>query len=245
MPFVCGGFPGPGSTASVLPALESAGASIVEIGIPFSDPVADGPIIAAAMNHALSAGATPLSVFSEVASARASLNIGLVAMCSISIIHRMGGADGFCVKAAAGGFDGLIVPDITLEESVDVRTAAAARGLTCSLLVAPTSPPDRIAAIARACTGFVYLLARTGITGERQDTPDIGPLVRTIRAATDLPIACGFGISRAEHVRAITRDADAAIVGSALVRRMDDAHRAGNDPVAAAGSFTAELATGL
>lgn len=245
MPFICGGFPGPGATAAVLPALQSAGASIVEIGIPFSDPVADGPVIAAAMNHALNAGATPLSVFSEVAAARPALTIGLVAMCSISIVHRMGGADGFCTKAAAAGFDGLIVPDITLEESAEVRSAAAARGLTCSLLVAPTSPPDRIAAIARACTGFVYLLARTGITGERQDTPDIGPLVRAIRAATDLPIACGFGISRADHVRAMTRDADAAIVGSALVRRMDDARRAGKDPVAAAADFTTELASGV
>lgn len=244
MPFVCGGHPGPGATAAVLPALQEAGASIVEVGIPFSDPIADGPVIAAAMHEALKAGSTPLSVMDEVASVRARLTIGLVAMVSVSIVHRLGGPAGFSRQARAAGFDGLIVPDVPLEESAELRAAAAAEGLTLSLLVAPTTPPDRAAAITRACTGFVYMVARAGITGERAEAPDIGPRVAALREATPLPIACGFGISNAEHVRAVVAEADAAIVGSALVRRM--AAAGGVEGAAAeAGRFCRELAEGL
>lgn len=248
MPFICGGYPTLDSTTAVLPALERAGASIVEIGIPFSDPIADGPVIAAAMHTALASGATPLEVFSQVAAARPHTDLGLVAMCSVSIIYRLGaGGDPspFCRRAAEAGFDGLIVPDVPLEESEPIRKAAAAAGLTCSLLVAPTTPPERAAAIARASTGFVYLLARSGITGERADAPEIGPIVATLRRSTDLPIACGFGISRPDHVAAVTRHADAAIVGTALVRRMGEAAAAGRDSVAEAEAFTRELEAGL
>jgi tryptophan synthase alpha chain len=247
MPFVCGGHPAPGTTTAALPALERAGASIIEVGIPFSDPIADGPVIAAAMHAALQSGATPASVFAEVAAARPTTNLALVAMCSVSIIHRMGAGDPapFCRRAADSGFDGLIVPDVPLEESGPIRQAADDAGLTCSLLIAPTTPPDRAAAIAAASTGFVYLLARTGITGERSDAPDIGLAVAALRRETDLPIACGFGISRPEHVRAVVQYADAAIVGSALVRRMGEAAARGQDPVAEAAAFTADLATGL
>ena len=251
MPFICAGYPALSTTAPALAALQRAGASIVEVGIPFSDPIADGPVIAAAMHQALKLGATPLEVFDQVASVRASLEIGLVAMCSVSIVHKMGGREGpagFCKRAAAAGFDGVIVPDVPLEESGPIRDAAAASDLTCSLLVAPTSPPQRAAAIARACTGFVYLLARTGITGERSDAPDVSRMVGLIRAATELPIAAGFGISTPDHVRAVVHgpnSADAAIVGSALVRRMTDAAAKGQDPVAEAERFTRELCTGL
>ncbi len=247
MPFVCGGYPALSSTAAVLPALQRAGASIVEIGIPFSDPIADGPVIAAAMHDALRLGATPLEVFDQVASVREQVSIGLVAMCSVSIVQRMGGAAGFCKQAKAAGFDGVIVPDVPLEESGEIRSAAAEAGLTASLLVAPTSPRERVPAIARASTGFVYLLARTGITGEREEAPEVEGMVRMIREATDLPIACGFGISKAEHVRAVVRDggADAAIMGSALVRRMGDAAAGGKDPIEGAERFVRELAAGL
>jgi tryptophan synthase alpha chain len=245
MPFVCGGYPTLETTAAVLPALERAGASAVEIGIPFSDPIADGPVIAAAMHKALGGGSTPLEVFDQVASVRSQVSLGLVAMCSVSIVHRMGGPDGFCGKAAAAGFDGLIVPDVPLEESEGIRLAAARAGLTCSLLIAPTTPPDRAGAIAAASTGFIYVLARTGLTGERVEAPDVGGMVAMLRASTNLPIAVGFGISRADHVRAVVEHADAAIVGSALVRRMGQAAEGGVDPVGAAEAFTRELATGL
>lgn len=245
MPFVCGGHPEPGATARALPELEAAGASIVEVGIPFSDPIADGPVIAAAMHTALQRGSTPQTVFDEVASVRSGLKIGLVAMVSVSIVHRMGGPDGFVGKAKSAGFDGFIFPDAPLEESAVFAEAAARAGLTASLLISPTTSTRRMEAIAKACTGFVYLLARTGITGERQDAPEVAGMVSAIRQVTDLPIACGFGISTAEHVRAVTKHADAAIVGSALVRRMDAAASAGRDAVSEGGAFCRELAAGL
>lgn len=247
MPFVCAGYPSLGTTAAVLPALERAGASIVEIGIPFSDPIADGPVIAAAMHQALRNRVTPMEVFDQVAQVRAQVRIGLVAMCSISIVSRMGGPTGFCRQAAAAGFDGVIVPDVPLEEAGPVVNASAAAGLTASLLVAPTTSRERMGAIARASTGFAYLLARSGITGEQSEAPRIADPVGDLRRASDLPIACGFGISRPEHVRAVVWEggADAAIVGSALVRRMRDAAVAGKDAVVEAERFTRELAVGL
>ncbi len=244
MPFVCGGHPSPGSTAAVLPALERAGASIVEIGIPFSDPIADGPVIAAAMHDAIEAGVTPTSLFSEIESVRSRVELGLVAMVSVSIVFRLGGPDAFVSRAARAGFDGFIFPDAPLEESSELLAAAADAGCTASLLVAPTTGAKRVEKIVNACTGFVYLLARSGITGERADAPQVGPAVASIRQSTDLPIACGFGIATPEHVAAVTDPkggADAAIVGSALVRRMNEAA----DPIEEAEQFVRYLASGL
>ena len=123
MPFVCGGFPSPGVLPRLLPALQDAGASVVEIGFPFSDPIADGPVIAEAMHTAIAAGSTAATIFSEVESVRPSLSIGLVAMVSISLILRLGGPKAFATRAAAAGFDGLIVPDVPLEESAELRDA--------------------------------------------------------------------------------------------------------------------------
>jgi len=245
MPFVCGGFPRPGLTTEVLAALDAAGAAVIEVGIPFSDPIADGPVIAAAMHKALAAGATPASVFDEVRAARPRISAGLVAMVSVSIVHRMGGPGPFVARAVEAGFDGFIFPDAPLEESGGLLDAAKAAGVTASLLIAPTTPLARATEIAKASTGFVYLLARAGITGERQTVPDIGPRVVKLREITPLPIAVGFGISTAEHVRQITREADAAIVGSALVRRMSEAADSGRDPVMEASAFCRELIEGL
>jgi tryptophan synthase alpha chain len=257
MPFVCAGFPGPGVTAAVLPALERAGASIIEVGIPFSDPIADGSVIAAAMHEALAKGATPLSVFDEVAQARPSVQAGLVAMVSFSIVAKAGGGgtaapQRFAANARQAGFDGLIVPDCPLEESQALRDAASAEGLSFSLLIAPSTPPTRAEAICKACTGFVYLLARAGTTGDKGgdrvgggEPIQLEPRVTRLREMTDLPIAVGFGISTAEQVRAVVRHADAAIVGSALVRQMGDAARQGGDPVAAAEGFIRLLGEGL
>jgi tryptophan synthase alpha chain len=246
MPFICGGFPGPGATAQLLPALERAGARFVEVGIPFSDPVADGPVIAAAMHEALLNGATPQSVFAEVQSIRDQSRLAIIAMVSYSIVHRMGGPVAFCAKAKSTGFDGLIVPDIPFDESADLQVECKKHDLTLSLLIAPTTPVERAVAIAKACTGFVYLLARTGITGESGGMPEVAARVQRLKEHVSIPIAVGFGISTSEHVKAVvSQGADAAIVGSALVRRMRDALANRRDPIAEAEAFTRDLSRGL
>lgn len=243
-PFICAGRPGLDRLTELLQAIERAGASLVEIGIPFSDPIADGPVIAAAMHRALQAGVTPDHVFEAVAEARASTNLGLVAMVSVSIVSRLG-LEHFTRRAHASGFDGLILPDVPLDESEPLRAAADAAGLTLSLLVAPTTTPERTERIVRASSGFLYMLARTGITGERAENPNIAPQVARLRAISQLPIACGFGISTPAQVRSVVEHVDVAIVGSALVRRLEDAIERGEDAVAVAEEFVRSLSQGL
>lgn len=242
MPFICGSHPSPGMTARLLPALSAAGATVVEVGIPFSDPIADGPVIAAAMHEALRQGATPTSVLAEIAEARPRTSAGVVAMVSVSIVERAG-PDAFIASCAASGVDGLIIPDLPLEEAERVINLARDAGLTLSLLVAPTTPPKRAELIARACTGFVYVLARSGITGERTqlDADALRERIAALRRVTDLPLACGFGISDAAQVQAVLAHADAAIVGSALVRRLSEAARDGRDPASAGAEFVSSL----
>ncbi len=144
MPFIVGGFPRPGLLGDLLPKLESAGASIIEVGIPFSDPIADGQVISAAMHKALAAGSTARSVVREVAEARSGVRAGLVGMVSVSIVHRADGPQAFAEIAATRGFDGLIVPDMPLEESGKLIEACRERGVALPMLVAPTSPEDRV-----------------------------------------------------------------------------------------------------
>ena len=240
MPFITAGFPSLEATRKTLPAMEAGGAHIVELGIPFSDPIADGPVIAASMHEALMSGATPAKVFGLVRNVRGQLSIGLIAMVSFSIIKRMG-VERFIGEAAAAGFDGLIVPDIDLDQAGSASELAGLHNLSFSLLIAPTTPEDRIASLVSLCRGFAYILARAGITGEQSAPPQIAERVEQVRRHTDLPLAVGFGISTAAHVAAVTQSADAAIVGSALVRRMSEA----TDPAAAARRFVAELAAGL
>ncbi|RMH14704.1 MAG: tryptophan synthase subunit alpha [Planctomycetota bacterium] len=244
MPFVCAQHPFPDATGPMLEAVASAGASVIEVGIPFSDPIADGPVIAAAMHEALQQGSHPRAVFEQVRSVRDRIEAGLVAMVSVSIVYRFG-VERFISEAASAGFDGFIFPDAPLEWSDELTSRARDAGLIASLLIAPTTPPERAERIAGACSGFIYLLARAGITGERDEAPRIERRVAQLREVTDLPIACGFGISTPEHVHAVTRHADAAIVGSALVRRIDQAHREGRSAIEAAGQFVRELAAGL
>ena len=243
MPFVCAGAPTLGALTEILPALGDAGAAVIEVGIPFSDPIADGPVIAAAMHEAIGRGITPTMVFEQVRSVRDRVSSGLVAMVSVSLVHAMGGGEPFCRRAKDAGFDGCIFPDAPLEESAELAEACRSSDLTCSLLIAPTTPEDRARLIAERCSGFVYLLARAGITGERSDAPRVADRVRMLRGVTRLPIACGFGISTPEHVRAVVEHADAAIVGTALVRRLEQHDGAGLASVCEA--FMAELSTGL
>ena len=240
MPFVTGGYPTIDSTREVIPVLEAAGASIVEIGFPFSDPIADGPVIAASMHEALAQGLRVEHLFRMVRDVRPEVSMGLLAMVSQSIIERIG-VDLFFAEAAAAGFDGLIIPDLDLAQGEELGELADRHDLSLTLLIAPTTPSDRIAEITRVCRGFIYLLARAGLTGEQETAPQIEESVTRIRAVSDLPIAAGFGISSAEHVRSVTEYVEAAIVGSALVRRMAEA----SDPIEAARAFTQSLAGGL
>jgi tryptophan synthase alpha chain len=190
-------------------------------------------------------------------------------MVSISIVHRIGPAK-FIADAKSAGVDGFIFPDVPLEESADLLSLVQNAGLTASLLIAPTTDPARAAAVAKACTGFIYLLARTGITGEAATsperklgsssgphpilpglppttTPTLADRITQLRQVTTLPIAIGFGISTPNHVHEAVHSAgaDAAIVGSALVRHISDTHARNEDPIAAAESFVHKLATGL
>lgn len=245
MPFITAGYPDLETTAELIPALERAGASVCEIGLPFSDPIADGPVIAASMHDALTRGLRLEQILAMIETVRPKTQMGLVAMVSWSIVQRRG-AEAFIRQSAASGIDGFIFPDLPLEESAEARTLAAGAGLTCSLLIAPTTPAPRAAAIARACTGFVYMLARTGITGVRSETPEIESRVAALRNVTGLPIACGFGIGSADAVRAVTEHADAAIVGSAIVKRLMDVREAPiGSRVEAIEMFVRELAGGL
>jgi tryptophan synthase alpha chain len=246
MPFITGGFPSLEATRAVLPALRQAGARIVEIGFPFSDPIADGPVIAASMHDALLQGTTPDDIFrvcrqvADGAEGPDSLP-AMIAMASISLI-RAAGDESFVVRARDAGIDGLIVPDADIAEAAALKTLCDAHGMSLSLLVSPTTTADRARRITACCSGFVYLLARAGITGESSAMPQIKGRVAELRTMTNLPIAVGFGISTAEHVAAVTACADAAIVGSALVRGMNESRGRSVD---AAGDLVRSLACGL
>lgn len=240
MPFVTAGHPTRDATAATIVGMHQAGAAFVEVGIPFSDPIADGPVIAASMHRALQDGVTPSAAFEMVAAARARTEGGIIAMVSWSIVSRIGPAT-FLSQAAKSGIDGVILPDIDTADAGSVAEHCDRLQLALGLLVAPGSSDMRVREIVRHCRQFVYLLARAGLTGERDTAPQIEASVARIRTHTNLPIAAGFGVSSASHVSAVTAHADGAIVGSALVRRMESAV----DPVAAAVSFTRELAVGL
>ncbi|MHC4446338.1 MAG: tryptophan synthase subunit alpha [Planctomycetota bacterium] len=246
IPFITAGYPSLDATEQAIDALEAAGAPIIELGIPFSDPIADGPVIAGSMHEALQAGVTPAAVFELVKRFRrdhAGSALGLVAMVSDSIVARIG-PERFVAEAAGSGFDGLIIPDVDTAAAGPAAGLAALHNLGFTLLVAPSSPQRRLEQIVGLCRGFVYVLARVGITGEREAIPPVAERVAAVRQLTTLPVAVGFGISRPEHVAAVTSCADAAIVGSALVRCMGEAGDAGS-AAAAAGDLVRQLSKGL
>ena len=242
LPFVTAGYPSLDATAAVIPAIEKAGSHIIEIGFPFSDPIADGPVIAASMHEALKRGVTPGAIFDMVRGIRAPTALGVVAMVSMSIVHRLS-PEVFIEQAASAGFDGLIIPDSDLAEAAALSIMAHQSGLAFIPLISPTTSPQRLKSIVSIASGFLYVLARVGITGESATAPAtaIARRIAEIRTISDLPVAVGFGISKPEHVAAVVEVADGAIVGSALVRRMGESP----DPVQAAADFVAHLAAGL
>lgn len=236
MPFIVAGDPSLEVTEGAIVAMAEAGADIIEIGIPFSDPIADGPVIAAAMYRALERGVTTTEIASAIAKVRSKVDVGLIAMVSDSIVRRCG-STAFIDTFVDAGIDGFIIPDIDEADAVAISEHCESRGVSFSMLIAPTTPIERVERLAKLSSGFLYVLARTGLTGEQSTMPDLSNRLSEIRAVTDLPLAVGFGISTAEHVESVHGSADAAIVGSALVRRMEES----KDPILAARQFVEEI----
>ncbi len=220
VPFIPAGYPDLATTAASLLATERGGASVIEIGIPFSDPIADGPVIQEAFTAALAKKLKVNDVFETVASVRGRLSVPLVSMVSYSIVFRFG-VERFVAMAKEAGFNGLILPDLPPPEAQRICDVVRTGGLETILLIAPTTTPQRRKEIAELSSGFVYYLSISGITGERNQLPaDLNDNVRQIRGLTDRPVCVGFGISRPEHVAGLQGVADGAIVGSAYVKRM-------------------------
>jgi tryptophan synthase alpha chain len=244
MPYLMGGFPDVEASVAIGEAYAEAGADLVELGVPFSDPLADGPVIHAAGTRALAAGATVHAVLE--AGARIAERVPVVLMCYANPLFARG-PERFAGELAQRGIAGLIVPDLPLEEAGSVLAACDGAGVALVPLVAPTTPAARLAEIGARARGFVYTVAVTGTTGERADVHGgLAGLLARVKAGTEVPVAVGFGISSAEQAAAAAEaGADGVIVGSRLVRAAAEAADAGADPAAAAGAVVAELARGL
>jgi tryptophan synthase alpha chain len=221
--FITAGDPSLDATANIVLAAAEAGADVIELGVPFSDPVADGPTIQRSSERAVRNGTTLAGVIDLVRHLRKHTEVPLVLFSYFNPILQMG-IERFADAASAAGADGVLATDLTPEEAGEYRTALHARALDTIFLVAPTSTDTRIALIAECSTGFLYLISRTGVTGERASLPDDLPaLARRVRRFTKLPLAVGFGISSPEHVSLLGGIADAAVVGSALVAEIEKA----------------------
>ena len=217
IPFVTCGDPTIETTEAVVRSMAAAGADLIELGIPFSDPTAEGPVIQEASTRALAAGATTDAIFEMVVRLRQDLDIPLVFMTYANVIFSYG-IERFAQRAEEVGIDGIILPDVPFEEREEFAPAFAAHGIDLIAMIAPTSE-DRIALIAKEATGFIYLVSSLGVTGVRsQITTDLEGIVATIRRTTDVPVAVGFGISTPDQAARMARLADGAIVGSAIVR---------------------------
>jgi tryptophan synthase alpha chain len=221
--FITAGDPNLAATESLVLALAEAGADVVELGVPFSDPLADGPAIQRSSERALRAGTTLAGVLDLVAAIRRKSDVALVLFSYYNPVLQMG-LERFAERAAASGVDGVLITDLTPEESGDYRCTIRAHGLDTIFLAAPTSPDERLKRIAEVSSGFLYVISRTGVTGTKESLPeDLPALVRRVRAATALPIAVGFGISLPGQVSILGGLADAAVVGSALVKEVEQA----------------------
>lgn len=220
IPFVTAGDPDLRTTLRLIAELGRRGASLIEVGIPYSDPIADGSVIQASYTRALDRGVRIDDILTAVQSLR-SRPVPLVAMVSYSLVHYRGPAR-FVAEARGAGFSGAIVPDLPVDEAAELAKTAADADFKLILLVTPTTPRERARRIAQLSTGFLYCVSVVGITGERTVLPaELTEQLRWLRTQTDLPLCVGFGISQREHVRALRDAADGIIVGSALVRRLE------------------------
>ena len=220
VPYITAGDPDLAMTGELVLELERRGADLIELGVPFSDPLADGPVNQASAQRALEHGVSLLDIIEMVKGLRSETEIPIVLFTYFNPVHRLG-LERFGDLAAEAGVDGVLALDLPPEESGDYRRLMDERGLDTIYLLAPTSRDDRIRLISSCTTGFVYYVSRTGVTGERVGLADaIRPKVAQIRRCTSKPIAVGFGISRPEHVEEVAGYADAVVVGSAIVRRI-------------------------
>jgi tryptophan synthase alpha chain len=221
--FITAGDPSLDATQRFIMALAEAGADVIELGVPFSDPLADGPTIQRASERALKAGVTLAGILDLVQRVREVSQVPLVLFSYYNPVFQMG-LEKFAAAASSAGVDGVLITDLTPEESEDYRRILAAHHLDTIFLGAPTSTDERLVKIAACSSGFLYLISRTGVTGAKDALPDDLPsLVRRARAVTQLPIAVGFGISLPGHVSVLGGLADAAVVGSALVSEIEKA----------------------
>ena len=240
MPYLMGGFPSLQESARIGEACVQAGADVLELGVPYSDPLADGPVIHAAGTRALAAGANVAGVL-EVARALAP-QIPVVLMCYANMVCAPG-VERFVERLAQSGACGLIVPDLPLEESAEVRAACERSGIALVPLVAPTTTPERLATIGAQARGFLYTVSVVGTTGERQALSQrFAEVIARAKACTEVPVALGFGISTPEQaLEAADSGADGVIVGTRLVRAAAEAE----DPATAVGALVGELAAAL
>jgi tryptophan synthase alpha chain len=238
--FFTAGDPSLETTARLVIEAERRGADVIELGVPFSDPVADGPVNQRAGQRALAAGASLRRLLDLMRTLRAEVSVPIVLFTYYNPLLAFGLA-AFAETAGKVGVDGVIVVDLPPEESAELRRETDAAGVDMIHLVAPTSTPDRVRLIARRTRGFVYLVSLTGVTGERAAVPDdLEAQVRALRLVTTKPICVGFGISRPEHTAAVGRLADGVIVGSAIVRLVEE-HAGSPSLVTDVGDFIASL----
>lgn len=221
MPYITGGFPSLDGCRQVLEAFIRGGADIIELGVPFSDPLADGPVVQASSQQALDAGVTTDDVL-ELAAGFSS-RVPVVLLVYYNCIYAYG-QDRFMKAAAAAGVSGLVVPDLPVDEALGFAATCRGQGIDPILLVAPTSPPERIRMIGENASGFIYCVAVTGVTGARASISDELPVfIERVRQQTDVPLAVGFGISAPEHAARVAEYADGAIIGSRLISLVGEA----------------------
>ena len=237
MPYLMSGFPSHEASVDALNAAVDAGADLIELGVPFSDPLADGPVIHAAATAALEAGATPMRALAVCEAVAGRLPVVLMVYANVV---AAGGPEVYAQRAAAAGAAGLIVPDLPHDEAGPLREACDAEGLALVPLIAPTSTPERVAEVGADARGFVYAVSLTGTTGERDELPPgLQQTVEGVRASTDVPVAVGFGISQPDQARTVGELADGVIVGSRVVRAAEEGG------AKAVGEVVGELAAAL
>lgn len=248
IPYVTGGFPTLEATPRILIGLEKAGADVIELGVPFSDPIADGPTIQKASVRALAGGASVKKILAMLKESRqAGLQVPVILFGAYNpFLHY--GLEAMARDAAEAGADGFLAADLPVEESGEFKAVLEKAGLHLIYLVAPTTPAPRLREIADHSTGFLYCIALKGVTGARTSLDSsVGPYLERVRAATQqrIPLALGFGISKPDQVRSLRGQVDAVVVGSALVSTIGAAAEAGEDPAEAASRYIASLAEAL